>query len=113
MKFILSSAFLLAMFGSSQVVVDGQSFDGFTYYELGGLGPSSWPFLQFEGNQCGGTQGQSGYGQSPVSIEQLTLDHCNTNMVDYNFDGGDCKWEDLRFSINDGGKDILCCWKSY
>ena len=79
--------------------------DGYTYYELGGLGPSNWPFLQFEGNQCGGTQGQSGYGQSPVTIEQLTLDHCNTDMRDYSFNAGDCTWNDLDFSISDGGKE--------
>ena len=102
MKFVLNLALLLALAGTS---VDAAGIGTFyTYYELGGLGPENWANLQIDGNQCGGTQGASGYGQSPVTIDAETASRCNTDMVAYTFDGGDCTWDDLKFSISNNGK---------
>ena len=78
--------------------------DGYTYYEAGGLGPSNWAFLELEGNQCGGTNGASGYGQSPVTVPDDVNSNCDTDMGMYNFEGGSCGWFDLEFSISNNGK---------
>ena len=104
MKFILGSSFLLAL-SSSFKSADAAGQDGYTYYELGGLGPSQWPYLQLDGNQCGGTQGQSGFGQSPITVGIETTETCDTGMSAYSFAGGDCTWSDMLFSINSGGKN--------
>ena len=78
-----------------------------TYYEAGGLGPSNWAFLDLAGNQCGGTNGASGYGQSPVTVSADTDLRCDTDMGMYNFEGGTCEWSDFDFSISNNGKQNL------
>ncbi|KAL7579359.1 hypothetical protein ACA910_014033 [Epithemia clementina (nom. ined.)] len=82
----------------------------FTYYESGGLGPSRWAFLELgddHKNQCGGTGGTSGYGQSPVTISAETQDRaCDTNMNGYKFFPGTCTWDDLVFSISNNGVKV-------
>ena len=76
----------------------------FTYFEDGGLGPSQWQFLSMENNnQCGGTYGQSGYGQSPVTIVESVTKRCDTDMSAYSFIGGDCTWDQLDFTISNNG----------
>ena len=89
--------------------VDGSGMGNFfTYYEAGGLGPSRWAFLELDGdteNQCGGTGGISGYGQSPVTIsDQIQKAVCDTNMDAYKFIPGTCDWNDLWFTISNNGK---------
>ena len=103
MKFILNAALLLAL-GSKSIDAAGVG-TFYTYYELGGLGPENWANLQIDGNQCGGTKGASGYGQSPVTIDAETTGRCHTDMAAYDFDGGDCTWSDLKFSISNNGKN--------
>jgi carbonic anhydrase len=76
----------------------------FTYYETGGFGPSNWTNLEIENNECGGTNGASGFGQSPVTIDAETVRTCDTDMAAYNFEGGNCGWNDLKFSIGSNGK---------
>jgi hypothetical protein len=101
MKLILTSALFFALTGKS---VDAAGGDLFTYYESGGLGPSNWANLEIDGNQCGGTNGASGFGQSPVTIDSETVSTCDTDLAAYEFNGGDCTWDDLAFSINNGGE---------
>ena len=90
-------------------LINGISGDGavYTYFEDGGLGPSNWATLQIEDNQCGGTQGKSGFGQSPVTVDEATVSGCDTGMSQYSFTGGDCQWTDLLFTISNGGKHDL------
>ena len=99
MKLALSAALLTQLF--SGVSGEGSSY---TYFEDGGLGPSNWANLEIEDNECGGTQGKSGFGQSPVTVDEATVSGCDTNMKSYNFMGGDCAWTDLSFTISNGGK---------
>mmetsp|Transcript_88002 Transcript_88002/g.172155 ORF Transcript_88002/g.172155 Transcript_88002/m.172155 type:complete len:435 (+) Transcript_88002:75-1379(+) len=99
MKFTVAALALSQIL--SQVHGDGES--GFTYFETGGLGPNNWATLPIETNQCGGTLGQSTFGQSPVTIDEATGSACNTGMSQYSFTGGDCAWSDLKFTINNGG----------
>ena len=101
MKFVVAALALSQLL--SQVHGGGE---GFTYFETGGLGPNNWATLSVDANQCGGTLGQSTFGQSPVTIDEATGSSCNTGMSQYSFTGGDCKWSDLEFSINNGGE--LC-----
>lgn len=101
MKFTVSALALFQLL--SQVNGEGA---GFTYYETGGLGPLNWATLRIDDNQCGGTFGKSTFGQSPVAIDEATGNTCNTGMSQYSFEGGDCQWSDLKFSINDGGVKV-------
>jgi carbonic anhydrase len=101
MKLILNSALFLALASKS---IDAASGDLYTYYESGGLGPANWANLEIDGNQCGGTNGASGFGQSPVTIDSETVSTCDTDLSAYEFNGGDCTWDDLAFSINNGGE---------
>ncbi|KAL7566894.1 hypothetical protein ACA910_008621 [Epithemia clementina (nom. ined.)] len=88
-------------------VVDGAGIGNFfTYYDVGGLGPDRWPFLEIDNNQCGGMGGKSGFGQSPVAIPQTVNDSCDTNKDAYLFNGGDCTWDDLKFSISNNGVKV-------
>ncbi|KAL7575679.1 hypothetical protein ACA910_011497 [Epithemia clementina (nom. ined.)] len=85
-------------------VVDGAGIGNFfTYCDAGGLGPDRWPFLDLEGNQCGGMGGTTGYGQSPVTISQSVDNMCDTDKAVYAFTGGECTWDDLEFSISNSG----------
>ena len=83
----------------------------FTYYEAGGLGPSRWQFLEIDGNQCGGMEGASGFGQSPVTIDNSVRitsgGKCDTDKAKYSFEAGDCKWSDLKFSISNSGTSAV------
>lgn len=71
----------------------------FTYFDEGGKGPSDWANLEIEENQCGGTSVTTGYGQSPIAIYNKNT--CNSDMMGYSFQAGDCTWDDLIFSIDD------------
>ena len=107
MKFLVALSALAATMMPSSTVVDAAGTGTFyTYFEEGGLGPSNWQFLDMDGNQCGGTKGASGYGQSPVTIEQSVTDMCDTDMAAYSFKGGDCTWDDLEFTISNNGKRL-------
>ena len=98
MKFFVAASALMS------IGVNGAGVGTFfTYFEEGGLGPNNWKFLDMEGNQCGGTQGASGYGQSPVTITADVADTCDTDMASYKFKSGDCTWNDLEFSISNNG----------
>ncbi|KAL7565219.1 hypothetical protein ACA910_016557 [Epithemia clementina (nom. ined.)] len=88
-------------------VVDGAGIGNFfTYYDAGGLGPDRWPFLDMEGNECGGMGGATGYGQSPVTISQAVESTCDTDKAAYSFTGGDCTWNDLKFSLSNNGAKV-------
>lgn len=76
----------------------------FTYFEEGGEGPSHWANLPIEDNQCGGTLMTSGYGQSPVAI--YDKEDCDTDMSAYSFQGGDCTWDDLIFTLGEHGLKV-------
>ena len=104
MKLILTSALFFALTGKSADAAGGNLY---TYYESGGLGPSNWANLEIDGNQCGGTNGASGFGQSPVTIDSETVSTCDTDLAAYEFNGGDCTWDDLKFSINNGGESCI------
>jgi hypothetical protein len=97
MKFLVAASFL------ATTVNAAGSGTFFTYYEEGGFGPSNWALLTLEGNQCGGTNGASGFGQSPVTIVQDVSDNCDTDMSAYEFTAGDCTWDDLDFTIANNG----------
>ena len=59
-------------------------------------------------NQCGGTAGLSGFGQSPVTVDEETQSRpCDTDLSSYNFVLGDCRWEDLTFAITNNGMFIM------
>ena len=104
MKLLFGSAVFLALSRYADAAGVGTFY---TYYEDGGLGPNNWAFLGLDGNQCGGTNGASGYGQSPVTIDQETAEGCDANMKRYKFDSGSCGWEDLSFSISNNGKTLF------
>ena len=107
MKFSAASiALLFLKFQSASAAGGG----GYTYYEDGGLGPSNWAFLSIDGNQCGGTTGASGFGQSPVTIDEKTGGFCDTSMYQYEFNGGECTWDQLDFSIGSTGKYDHCLY---
>lgn len=102
MKFLFSSTILVAL-------ADAASEKFYTYYEDGGFGPSNWANLAIDGNQCGGTNGATGFGQSPVVVLDSVTTTCDTDMSDYDFDGGDCTWADLKFEVvNNGTKKQRC-----
>ena len=107
MRFTLASTLL---FLKAQAVYSAGG-DGYTYYEAGGLGPSNWAFLDLEGNQCGGTNGASGFGQSPVTVSEDTGIRCDTDMGMYDFEGGTCEWTDFDFSISNNGKKTSSMWE--
>ena len=109
MKFA-SSVVAVAVAASSLIASANGAGVGtfFTYFEDGGLGPSNWQFLNMDdGNQCGGTFGASGYGQSPVTISSTVVNKCDTDMSAYNFVGGDCTWNELSFTISNNGTCFL------
>jgi hypothetical protein len=81
----------------------------YAYSEFGDLGPSNWASLLSDGNECGGTNGDSGFGQSPVTISEDTVEKCDTNMEAYEFVGGSCTWGELDFIIGNNGKINLLC----
>lgn len=91
----------LALFASSFSMTSGAAF---TYFEEGGAGPSHWANLPIENNHCGGTLMTSGYGQSPVAI--FDKQECETDMNAYSFQGGDCTWDDLIFTIGSHGLKV-------
>jgi hypothetical protein len=99
---------LAALFASADAAGVGNFF---TYYEAGGLGPSRWQFLEIEGNQCGGMEGATGFGQSPVTIDNSVRitsgGQCHTDKSKYSFQAGTCKWSDLIFSISNNGKSAF------
>ena len=124
--FRLVGPWLLLMVSGTMAVV-GESADRntwITYYDhVGGLGPLHWPHLVlnpnsentpkedhkekddtswwwWKENQCGGTQGWSGYGQSPISI---TPSECDTDMSSYDYELGTCHWNDLEFRVTNYG----------
>ena len=104
MKFSGATSLLVAATAATVGVVNGAGVGTFfTYFENGGLGPSNWQFLNMDENQCGGTSGKSGFGQSPVTISSTTTQRCDTDMSAYSFKGGDCTWDDLDFSISNNG----------
>jgi carbonic anhydrase len=95
---------LLSFAAYTKATGDG---DFYTYYEEGGFGPSRWEFLQLSNgnNQCGGTAGQSGYGQSPVTIASDVSGKCDTDTEsNYDFTAGSCSFDDLSFTISNNGK---------
>mmetsp|Transcript_16830 Transcript_16830/g.22116 ORF Transcript_16830/g.22116 Transcript_16830/m.22116 type:complete len:106 (-) Transcript_16830:64-381(-) len=101
MKLVLS----LAVFAVVTKIAHGAAGDGlYTYYEEGGLGPNRWQFLDLENNQCGGTGGASGYGQSPIKILSDYQNSCFQGYEAYEFNAGDCKWDQLDFTIGNNGK---------
>jgi carbonic anhydrase len=99
MKFSIATALLL-------LCTHGASAS-FGYSEFNDFGPSNWANLPSEGNQCGGTNGASGFGQSPVTISAETVSSCDTGLGDYDFFPGDCAWDQLSFTIGNNGKIIL------
>ena len=104
---LLFSALLLALAVQRQEVEAAGGGTFYTYFDVGGLGPARWAGLQLEGNQCAGTNLVSGYGQSPVAIPEIAPDQCDTNTQnDYVFDGGDCTWDDLQYSIGNNGVKV-------
>ena len=104
MKFFLAASALASLANTVNGAGVGTFF---TYFEEGGLGPNNWKFLDMEGNQCGGTQGMSGYGQSPVTITADVAETCDTDMASYKFKSGDCTWNELEFSISNNGTFTL------
>ena len=103
MKLLFGSSVFLALLCGADAAGVGTFY---TYYEEGGLGPNNWAFLGLDGNQCGGTNGASGYGQSPVTIDSETNSRCNTDMAAYRFLPGTCMWSDLEFSLSNNGTSI-------
>mmetsp|Transcript_23679 Transcript_23679/g.36571 ORF Transcript_23679/g.36571 Transcript_23679/m.36571 type:complete len:789 (-) Transcript_23679:232-2598(-) len=103
MKLVLS----LAVFAVVTKIAHGAAGDGlYTYYEEGGLGPNRWQFLDLENNQCGGTGGASGYGQSPIKILSDYQNSCFQGYEAYEFNAGDCKWDQLDFTIGNNGVKV-------
>ena len=99
MKLFLKLALLASTFSTTE----GSEVE-FTYFEQGETGPSHWANLPIEYNQCGGTLMTSGYGQSPVAIFNEL--ECETDMSAYSFQGGDCTFDDLVFTIGDHGVKV-------
>ena len=122
----LSKALLLLSFLAGTPGVSGNA-GLFTYYEtplfyrIGnkgivmaneqavGFGPSQWQNIFFPpqliptGNQCGGMGQVNGYGQSPIVIPSETRDTCDVGLEGYEFQAGDCSWDDLNFrTVNNG-----------
>lgn len=113
MKFTSSVVGIVAAATSSLLfgTTDGAGVGTFfTYFEEGGLGPSQWQFLNMEDNQCGGTYGKSGYGQSPVTIVESVTKRCDTDMSAYSFTGGDCSWDELDYTISNNGTCVYVCF---
>ena len=74
-----------------------------------GAGPSQWKNILFPpqvaptGNQCGGRGQESGYGQSPIVIEQEVREACDTDLTGYTFEKGTCTWDELEFRLISNG----------
>jgi hypothetical protein len=110
MKFSAASTALLVLKFQS---ASSATTNFYTYYEDGDLGPSNWAhlILPLNGvNQCGGTNGESGFGQSPVTIDEKTNKKCDTNMAGYDFIAGDCTWGQLDFNVLNNGKYDHCLY---
>jgi len=104
MKFSLPPAAFLALLLRTPSAVDGAGEGTFyTYYDLGGLGPGNWPLLDMDQNQCGGTGGSTGYGQSPIAVPSM---ECTTDLAGYSFTPGNCDWNDLYFSLSNNGVKV-------
>ncbi|KAL7560108.1 hypothetical protein ACA910_005363 [Epithemia clementina (nom. ined.)] len=68
-----------------------------------------WNGLMRTVNQCGGTHGWSGYGQSPVTIDTTTSQACHGNVHSKyrELQSGNCQWTDLQFVLTNYGVKIL------
>jgi carbonic anhydrase len=101
MKLYIASAAIAILTKSANAAV-GE----YTYYEDGGKGPSNWATLPIDGNECGGTNGASGFGQSPVTVPSSTVGTCDTDMAAYKFNAGTCAWNQLDFTSSNNGVKV-------
>lgn len=101
MKLAISTAIVSAL---AKAETANAASDYYTYY--GEYGPDNWATLDVADNQCGGTNGSSGYGQSPVTVSSDVAATCDTDMSAYTFTGGDCTWSQLKFSSSNNGVKV-------
>lgn len=114
MKLVVTLPLLAALVKRASGAGEGQWF---SYFEKGGLGPSRWALLRTPENQCGGgltpddVSGVDGiftgekwsdYGQSPVAVK---WEDCQ-GTFDYEFESGDCTFEQLEYSISNNGVKV-------
>ncbi len=83
----------------------------FTYYEdpflpsenfpnlILELGPSRWRHMNIPNNECGGNGQINGFGQSPIVISPEVESTCHADLTGYEFEQGDCTWDQLFFQI--------------
>ena len=101
----------------------------FTYYEdpflpspdspnlILELGPSRWRHMNIPNNECGGNGQINGFGQSPIVIPPEVESTCHADLAGYEFEQGNCTWDQLFFQILPNGVWVgpvrilyIICW---
>ena len=59
--------------------------------------------MNIPNNQCGGNGQINGFGQSPVVISPEVESMCHADLTGYEFEQGDCTWDQLFFQILPNG----------
>ena len=55
--------------------------------------------MDIPNNRCGGNGQVNGFGQSPIVISPEVESTCHADLAGYEFEQGDCTWDQLLFQI--------------
>ena len=59
--------------------------------------------MNIPNNECGGNGQINGFGQSPIVVPPEVESTCHADLAGYEFEQGDCTWDQLLFQILPNG----------